>query len=305
MTLGGAVAAAVVLLPFAVSGTLDDAYRGAFVYAREYTNNSSPTDKLLALSESVPRQLIKTAGPWSLLAAAGVIAVLRSPSRETKVLLAWSGAAGLGVLAAGRFYPHYFVTLLPGMALLAVPALQWLRGNWSTTRVAVPAVLLIVLVSVWPAVSSGRVYLQTSAEARHMQKYDGNPVSAWEVQSREVGEWIAQVTRPGEKIYEFGFMPSVYFYADRESPSQYTFKHPFAVDEKYARDALSQLEADKPVIIFDSAAYEDDGEFEYHGATIMSFVRENYEYAGKLYFGDVWVLRGWEPAEPIASLRAR
>jgi hypothetical protein len=126
-------------------------------------------------------------------------------------------------------------------------------------------------------------------------------MASWEAQSEEVGKWINGLTRPGEKIYEFGFMPGVYFYSGRESPTQYIFKHPFAINEAYARDAVRQMEADKPVLIFDSAAYELDGEFAYHGETILSFMRENYTHLGKYYFGDLWVLKGWQPAKPIGT----
>ncbi|HUF54904.1 MAG TPA: glycosyltransferase family 39 protein [Dehalococcoidia bacterium] len=308
MTLGGLTASVAVLLPFAVTGTLDDLYRGTVVYAGEYAGQLTWQEKLSTLAQSVPRQLIKTAGPLSFMAAAGAILVIRKPDRNRALLLAWTAAAAGGVLAAGRFYPHYFVTVLPGMALLTVPFLQWLKSNWASfprpgsQPIWVSAgVVLLVALSVWPVITNGRVYLQTSANARHMQKYDGNPMSEWEVQARDAGAWIAQLTRPGEKIYEFGFMPSVYFYADRESPTQFTFKHPFAINEAYAREAVSQMQADKPVLIFDSAAYERDGPFTYHGRTVTSFLKQHYVYAGKHFFGDVWLLRGWQPAVPVGT----
>jgi hypothetical protein len=124
-------------------------------------------------------------------------------------------------------------------------------------------------------------------------------MAVWESQSEDVGHWIASITRPGEKIYEFGFMPGVYFYSGRQSPTQYIFKHPFAIDESYARDAVSQMDTDKPVLILDSAAYETDGEFAYHGKTMLRFMQDNYLEMGKYYFGDLWVLKGWQPAKPI------
>jgi hypothetical protein len=243
---------------------------------------------------------MESAGPWVLLTAIGCVCLLRRPKVETLLVLGWFAAAAVGVFAAGRYYPHYFVTLLPGLALLSVPALRWLRSAWPGPRAGALAMLL-VLASVSPLLVNARIYLQPDATDRHLARYSGSPMARWEAQTPEAGEWIGDLTRPGEKIYQFGFMPGIYLHSGRQSPTQYTFKHPFAISESYAREAVRQLEADMPVLIFDSAAYEDDGDFTYHEGAIMSFIREHYTYAGKFYFGDLWTLKGWQPAQPVPA----
>lgn len=302
LSAGGAALLVAIMLPIVATGTLDEFYRSAVVYAGQYTNDLTLADKLSTMLWPTPRHLVMSAGPLVLLAGAGIVCVLRKPNQGTLLLVCWFLAAAAGVIVAGRFYPHYFVALLPGMALLAVPALQWAKSSLPTRPAAVLLLGLLPLVAVSPLVTNAKIYLQPTPTERHLAQYPGSSMAVWEAQSKEAGEWIAQITRPGEKIYGFGFMPGIYFYSGRESPTQYIFKHPFAIDESYARDAVRQMEADKPVLILDSAIYEDDGTFAYHGDTVLSFIRENYDYQGKFYFGNLWTLKGWHPARPILPL---
>jgi 4-amino-4-deoxy-L-arabinose transferase-like glycosyltransferase len=295
---GGAAGLVTILLPFALTGTLGEFYRSAVVYAGQYTQDVTLMQRLSLIVNQPPGQLAVNVGV--LLGGVSLAFVLRKPNRDSLLLMAWFLAAVAGVVVAGRFYMHYFVMLLPGMALLALPALQWVKANWPGVR-AGALVLGLLLLCLHLAFTNAQIYLQPTPTARHLAQYPGNAMASWEAQSEEVGKWINGLTRPGEKIYEFGFMPGVYFYSGRESPTQYIFKHPFAINEAYARDAVRQMEADKPVLIFDSAAYELDGEFAYHGETILSFMRENYTPLGKYYFGDLWVLKGWQPAKPIGA----
>ena len=338
MCAGGAAGLAVVLLPFAVTGNLGEFYRGAVVYAQQYSAGLtlSPDISLASLQQlitAVPWALLGefsrsavfptapvpltlyhdislifglaalqpllAAGPWTFLSAIGALRILRRPSQWNVLLVFWLLAAGAGIVVAGRFYSHYFVILLPMLALLSVPAFQWLKANWWRSKAGFFILALVPLVSIWPVITNASIYLQPTLVDRHLAEYPGNPMAVWESQSEDVGHWIASITRPGEKIYEFGFMPGVYFYSGRQSPTQYIFKHPFAIDESYARDAVSQMDTDKPVLILDSAAYETDGEFAYHGKTMLRFMQDNYLEMGKYYFGDLWVLKGWQPAKPI------
>lgn len=301
MTVGGAAVVAVVLAPFVVTGTLDEFYRSAFVYARQYTDDVTMWQKAQTMVWDAPRLLVKAAAPLMVLTAIGSMIMLRRPTAPGVWLAGWFLAAVAGLIAAGRFYPHYFVALLPGMALLSVPALQWAKENGTSLKTAAFAGV-VVLASLGPLVTNAKIYFQSTPEERHLAQYSGSEMAVWENQSEKAGEWVRSMTRPGEKIYQFGFMPGIYFHSDREAPTQYIFKHPFAIDESYAKDAVQQLESDMPVLIFDSAAFEDDGSFAYHGETITDFMEANYDYIGKRWFGEVWALKGWEPLGPFLPL---
>ena len=285
-------AVALVCAPFVATGTFGDLVDGAVFYAAGYSENLSYGTRLLALLRGAVF-LAFVAGPWLALTALGVTQLAQRESGERRHLLpAWMAASALGIFVTGRFYDHYFVQLLPGMALLAAPAAAFLfdRGRRLTTRTAAWAWLapLVLLALAF----SAHIYLQPTPEARHETKFAGNGVGVWENDSEALGDWLAARTDEDDYIYNLGFQSELYFYADRRSPTRHLFDHPFAVDRKYEEEAIRDLEAHPPAYIVDTAVYEPDTvAANYYSQPIKDWIAAHYDRFGKLYYADIYRLK--------------
>ena len=293
MALGFSLALAAVAAPFIAAGAFRDLFEAVVVYSLGYSGELSTVDKLDgALKNSW--YLMRMAGPWVILAVLGVLSVSRDKGMsDRKVLVLWLAACGLGVASTGRFFDHYFVQLLPAMALLVPAGARFLKGAWSS-RWARVAVLLILPASAFtPLLVSAAIYVQPGAEARHEQKYPVAGEGALENDSRDLAAYLASVTDDRDFIYNLGFQSEIYFYAERMSPTRFLFDHPFSVDEKYEMAALADLQREPPLYIVDSAAFE-PGIFDadnYYPVRIKEFVDERYDYVGRLYYADLYRLK--------------
>ena len=89
------------------------------VYALVYVGDIPLSDKIDAVRIAA-KHFLFVVGPWILLASLGVIYVARRGANGWGPLLIGFFVANLiGIAVAGRFYSHYFITMLPPMALLA------------------------------------------------------------------------------------------------------------------------------------------------------------------------------------------
>ena len=287
----GAIAA--VFAPFAVSGAGGNFIECVFIYSFGYVDNVPLATKALGLLFS-PVWLVLVAGPWFVLSIIGVYCMLkRRESFDSCFAVVWLGAAAMGIIAAGRFYTHYYVLLLPAMALLIPAGLAVVdeQGRKSRNASAVVA-MLMALSLLFPATSAGSIYLRGTADARHEAKYSYNYYSEWETHSRSLAAYLQARTAPGDYIYNLGFQSEVYFYADRRSPTRFVFDQPFQVNKDFEEEAIADLSRNKPAYVFDTAIYEKPGKLEnYYSRPIHDWVAENYDYVGKIYYADIWRLK--------------
>ena len=295
---GLAVVLMVVATPFLVVGAFGQFFEAVIVYPLSYSGGLSIVDKLGHALWS-PVFLMTRAAPWVVLTGFGVLFVAGDDANpDRRVLVLWLGACGLGVASTGRFYDHYFVQLLPAMALLVPAGVYFLRRAWSSRWAKVTAMWLLPLGAAIPILISAAIYLQPTAEARHVVKYASGE-GALETNSADLAGYISAVTAEDEYIYNLGFQSEIYFYADRRAPTRFLFDHSFAVDEKYEIEALRDLQDEPPRYVIDSAAYEPDSlkAENYYPARIKEFVDENYDYIGRLYYADLYRRR-----EPSAAV---
>ncbi len=238
----------------------------------------------------MPLYLAWLAGPWVVLSAVAIFRLARSRDGEHSLLLiGWAMATVLGIVAAGRFYDHYYVALLPVLALLVPVGLRAMRAASPLSRRTIAVVVALSLVPM--LVISANVYLQPNVDARHTAKWPNDERAAWETKSDELGAWLAARTSPDDYIYNFGFQSEIYFYADRKSPTRYLFDHPFAAGDQYVADALDELNANPPLYIVDSASYEAASRLNYYSVDIGRWINAYYDYVGRIYYADVYRLR--------------
>jgi len=289
---GLAITGAAVVVPFALTGALPDLYEATIVYALVYVGDIPLSDKIDAVREAA-RHFLFVTGPWNLFALLGAFYIVRRGADGWGPLIVGFFFANLiGIAVAGRFYAHYFIAMLPAMSLLAPLGARVARDVLSSNVAKVIVAGFLPFLLVIPLLNSVAVYGHTSVEDRHEAKYYGDARAPWENRGPEFGEWLKARTEPGDGLWNFGFQSEIYFYSDLRSPTRFFMDRPFWNSDEYMNQALTELEADKPLYVLDSATYENWTGIKIYRIEVRQWIEANYDYLGRFYYADVFRLKG-------------
>jgi 4-amino-4-deoxy-L-arabinose transferase-like glycosyltransferase len=123
---------------------------------------------------------------------------------ERFALVGWLAVSAIGVVAGGRFYPHYYIQLIPPLAVLAAP---YYAESWRDRRSArITRAWLAATVVVFFAIHCTGLWL-TGRET-------------------EAGQYIRQHSSPDDRIFVWGQSPSIYLDARRRPASRYITTFP-------------------------------------------------------------------------------
>ena len=130
---------------------------------------------------------------------------------ERTALFGLLGASAIGAAAGARFYPHYYIQLLPPLILMAAP---YYARLWSERLEASHWLLR-------PAVTYGWLALTVLAFS----------ISHWSgLASRraptEAGKYLFEHSAPEERIFVWGHNPAIYLDAQRRPASRYILTFP-------------------------------------------------------------------------------
>lgn len=132
-------------------------------------------------------------------------------SAERKTLLGLVAASAIGTAAGARFYPHYYIQLIPPLALLAAP---YYAQIWSGKRKHLrwwqqPAVTCIWLGLT--IVGFATAHWRGMAEVREVS---------------EAGRYISEHSDPNDRIFVWGQAPKIYLDARRRPASRFVVTFP-------------------------------------------------------------------------------
>ncbi len=284
-----------IFLPFLLTGTASDFFDAVFVYTWLYVGAGQGDAFKVQQVFTSPVMMVILTGPFAVFGAFGLWRFWRSEGwSEGKLAVFWALAAGLGIIAAGRFFAHYYVIILPALALLVPSGIVYVRDRWQTKQARLLAWSLLGISLVMPLGINGAIYLHTSADARHTQKFFNIDRSQWEVEGPALAEWLDARTTPDDYIYNLGFQADVYYYAQRRSPTRFLFSYPFSLDNKFEQQAIADLKQNMPKYVFNSDLDQPPAERggEYYPYEMYAFIQENYDYIGRIYYAHVWQLKG-------------
>ena len=130
---------------------------------------------------------------------------------EKTALSALLVVSAIGAAASGRFYPHYYIQMLPALALLAGAAhagLTSARLSWPPVQRAMPLMYVWVTASLLAFATSHWVSLGS-------RRAIGAP-----------GRYVREHSRPDDRIFVWGQAPQVYLDAGRRPASRYIATFP-------------------------------------------------------------------------------
>ena len=250
------------LLPFllvcawmAYAGVFGRFWFWTFTYAREYVGQVTPLQGLRNLATELGS--ILTASPliWGL-AALGLVGLpgnrtQRAPQRFFPAMFLLFGF--LATCPGLFFRQHYFILLLPAVALLAALGLdtleQRLSARFNQRLGNFIFLLLLTAACALPLLREQAPFFRLSPPQVSRLAYGGDPFPESEV----IATWIRNHTQPDDRIAVIGSEPQLYFLAHRKAATGFIYMYPLMEEQTFARDMqdsfIRDLEKTAPKVL--------------------------------------------------------
>ncbi len=257
-----------VLTPFAITclilkraGAFEKFWFWTFDYAREYVSAYSSSERLVLLKIRIV-VIIASAILFWVLAGFGLLGLLCSKRiRQHSIFVAGFLVFSFIAVSIGFYFRwHYFIFLLPAVALLAGAGTVYLweffsKPGWAATAKAVPVLLAISAVFHGAYQERQFFFLASPTEILRM-KYGFNPFA----ESLAIAEYIENHSTSDDEIAILGSEPQILFYAKRHSATAYIYMYPLMEIQPYAlqmqQEMITQIESARPkFLIFTGISY--------------------------------------------------
>jgi hypothetical protein len=217
-----------------------------FQYARAYASENSLSDAWDNLKSEIPSLMNGSAALWAMSLVGLVVAWWKRESRGPALFLtAFLIFSALAVCPGFYFREHYFVLMLPAVALCAGVVAGSLRGFGIWLFVAALACSVV-----W---QSHYLVRETPFDVSR-ELYDLNPFP----EAIPVADYIRRHTAPDAQIAVMGSEPEIYFYSHRHSATGYIYTFAMSEDQPYAaqmrNEMIQEVRTAKPeyVVLVDS-----------------------------------------------------
>jgi 4-amino-4-deoxy-L-arabinose transferase-like glycosyltransferase len=292
-----------VLLPFLLfvlatwtAGDLGRAWFWTVQYARAYAGGGTLGEGAGMLLKRLHEQWLPFGGFW-LLALAGMVALLRARERRRELIfvLAFLAFAVAGTTPGLYFRGHYFVVLLPGLALvLGLGLASWQQTLRASGRAWIPAACLVLALG-WSVYGQRGVFFEWPPSRIASVIYSGNPF----LEALGVGEFIRTHSNPDARMAVLGSEPEMCFYARRHSATGYIYTYPLMEPQPFAssmqREMIGEIRAVKPQFMV-LVAYQLSWSIKEHSD--QTIFHELQDYTTQFY--EPVAAIGCEPTDPRA-----
>jgi hypothetical protein len=215
------------------AGVFHDFWFWTFTYAREYATSQTLSEGMHNIDGN--RLLHFDAALW-MFAGWGLVTVfLNRKSRAHAVFLPGLLLfCFLGVAASLHFRAHYFVLLLPALALLCAAAVSNTPAIFGQQWMAAAAFIIALVACV---IEQGPILFAPNADEACWRLYPENPFR----EAAGIAKYIETQTSPTDRIVVFGSEPEIYFYSRRHSATGYIYMYPLMEDQPYSAQMQRQL----------------------------------------------------------------
>jgi len=238
------------------AGVFEGFWFWTYSYGREYGALTSFSAGWGLFRKIVP-WIVRPFVIWGL-AAFGLSAVLWSPAaRKWRVfLVGFLGFSFLAVCPGLYFRSHYFLVMLPAVALLAGVGIEAAREKLVAHGKLAAALPSIFFALTFVTVIYGhRKFLFEMSPADVAERVHAGDGCA---EAESVAGYIEQHTTRQDAIAVLGSEPEIYFYARRHSATGYIYMYGLMEQQKFAQrmqaEMIGQIEAARPRFL----VYTDD-----------------------------------------------
>jgi hypothetical protein len=258
MLTGVAVLVAGALLPFLLtglivywSGVFQRFWFWTFSYAWEYATPASLSDGIDMFLKRAPRAVGSTVPIW-LLAGVGVVLLwwVRAKQGHAVFVVGLLAFSFIGVCPGFLFRGHYFILMLPAVAVLAGLAVSSIRRRmldhprWSTWA-PVPVLAFLGCCS-YVVIQEKSIFFELDPQMVSRVIYGANPFP----EALTIGRYINEHSDSAAKIAVLGSEPEIFFYARRRSATGYLYTYPLLENQRYAnrmqQEMIAEIDAAHP-----------------------------------------------------------
>ena len=229
----------------ALAGVWDRFNFWTIQYAREYVS--------IFPLRSLPRQFAAGFGPvfhsgiwvWVLGMPALGLVFARTQYRRAAILGGGLFLAGMVAACPGFYFRgHYFLMVMPGLALLNAVLLHTIADrlkNFPQIRLLkiLPACLFFIVAGDL-LVRNGEIWFKLTPFEISRRLYDFSPFS----ESPEIARYLEAHTKPGETIAVLGSEPQLFFLAHRHSASGYIYVYPLTEPQPLASSMRQEFKTE-------------------------------------------------------------
>jgi hypothetical protein len=239
-----------VALPFGLTclmlwraGVFDRFWFWTFTYAQEYGSDVFLSEAPVILAAMVKRVALPNLLLWTLAAAGLFLAYWSGSTRpRAKFATGFFVFSFLAVCPGFYFREHYFVLLLPALALLVGVAIGSTQHLLSS---GLPLCLFVAALVYSVAGQRQFLFRMTPLQACRAE-YGINPFP----EAVEVAKYIREHSAKGARIAVLGSEPEICFCAKRHSASGYIYTFALMEDQPYAltmqQEFIRDIEAARP-----------------------------------------------------------
>jgi len=257
----GLLFAAAIVFPFGacslwlfMSGAFGKFWFWTFQYAREYVSSESLHSGARNFQRLFGRIVETSLYLWAL---AGIGLVLLFADREAaRGRLFAAGLLFFSFLAIcpGLYFRrHYFIMLLPAIALLIGVAAGSARNVLARRGMGrlswgIPALLFLAIAS-YSVYQEREFFFSMDLDTASRMTYGDNPFP----ESVQVAQYIRAHSSPNDRIAVLGSEPQIYFYSGRLSATGHIYMYGLMENQKYApvmqQELIREVESARPKFI--------------------------------------------------------
>jgi 4-amino-4-deoxy-L-arabinose transferase-like glycosyltransferase len=222
------------------AGVFDRFWFWTFSYGGQYGSIVSPIYGLGMLIRMIPYAIAPSMLIWAI-AAIGFSAVAWDERVRGKAffLLSFTLFSFLGVSAGFYFRSHYFVLMLPAVAILAGAAATATRFKTLLGGLLVASLALTLF---WQR----DYFFRMSPLEATRNLYGSNPFP----EAIELGQYLHDHTGEQSRIAVLGSEPEIYFYAGRRSATGYIYTYGLMEPQRFAGrmqdEMIQEIESGRP-----------------------------------------------------------
>ena len=275
-----------------VAGVFPQFWFWTISYAREYAAilpfAQGSTYLFAMLARAIETSLLLCLGAAFGLA---LLCSVRMTLGRRLFLLGFLAFSVLSVCPGYYFRPHYFILLLPAVALLIGLAVAWSEEWFEPTPWLRLAPLIIAVVACATSLLAyHNILFKLSPDAAVGAVYPDRPFA----ESLDIARYIQEHTTPGDRIAVIGSEPEIYFYAHRRSSTGYIYTYPLVEPQPFAKKMLAEMigeiERNPPAyLVFVSVPSSLSSARYYQGEARRSLVAWVHDYTAKNMHAVGWI----------------
>jgi hypothetical protein len=249
------------VLPFAVTcallyhaGVFQSFWFWTFAYARQYAAVQPLRRGVEELTKNFSYLLVFLPWLWAL-ALVGISAVFWDPIVRRRALFVFGLVLfSCAAVCPGLYFrPHYFVLMMPAVAILiaiaVVSATRLLTAKFTSRWLRVLPVCVFAAAWMLAIHRNADFYFKLTPIQACRLCYPAHPFP----EALQIAEYLRQHTAPTDTIMVFGSEPEIYFYAQRHSASGYIYTFSLMEDQAYwsemQKQMMQEVEANQPAYV--------------------------------------------------------